>query len=496
LRLSPRELGRILEKTLVARDKFFASLYTIDLYDYQREISDDIVRNAIMRDALEANYEISRQAGKSVGFVLTEVFLSIINDVLYGEHVQVGFFAPKEQQVKTSFDRLKDYLPIAAKAFGMKFLESNSTTLVMVRPWIGVDGRSGTPKKAITYYAYTLGEGAHVESKTLHRAYVDEAQDIDDFKVKKEVMPMLSSTGGTLYRIGVAGYKNCDFKQSLDLGRHAVICPVERVLADRRKVFEQSGDERHLLYERWYQGLVQAAGSEDADHIKTQFRLIWIVERGNMTTKQKLDKCMRKFLCVGEPYVVVGVDLAKKSDSTVMTASTELGQRLCAAELKGHDYTDQYPEICRFCRQLEEKGYKVVRIRVDTTGSTGDAAAEALEHHRDCKWPVDYFYFAPQNKHNLYQQFLQLIEVGCAIAEGRVQDTGQRRFEYWEGDPCITAFEYQMLQMEKEYKGIEGNLLSCHHPDKPGAKDDHPDSTAMSVFKPQDEESRIGFIVF
>ena len=483
------------ERLRLARDRSLLRIPQLELYDYQKKISDLILHNTVLRSGEEGNFEISRQSGKSAAFVLTECFLSTINDLLYNEVIQVGFFAPKEQQVKTSFDKLKDWLPLFANAFKMRFLERNSNTLVMARRGKNIIGRP-IWRKACIFYAYTLGEGAHVESKTLHRAYVDEAQDIEDFKVNKEVVPMLSATSGSLYRIGVAGYHNCDFKKAIDGGKHAVVCDVDMVIRQRQEMFEHTGDERHLLYERFYKKMVEDIGGDDTDFVKTQFRLIWVVEKGNMLTRQKLEKCRKKFLCVDSPYIVVGVDLAKKSDSTVMTASTELGQRLCARELRGQDYVDQYPAICSFCSWLEDHGYKITRVRVDTTGSTGDAAGEALRAHPDCKWSVEFFYFAPQNKHNLYMQFLNLIEMGAALAEERQTDEGQRRFEYWEGDPCREQFEYQLLQMEKEYKGAEGNLLSCHHPNTPGAKDDHPDSTAMSVFLPQEQESRVGFVIF
>ncbi len=483
------------------------------MYGYQKLISDQIIHTVICRDQLEANDEISRQAGKSVAFILTEAFLSTINDELYGEPIHVGFFAPKEQQVKTSFDRLKEYLPVFAKAFRMRFRESNATTLVMERP---VDHNGITYYlKAMTFYAYTLGEGAHVESKTLHRAYVDEAQDIDDFKVNKEVRPMLATTGGCLFRIGVAGYKNCEFKQAVDDNRNAIVVPVSKVIKERREVYEKTKEEKHLLYEKFYKQMLHEVGGEGVDFIRTQFLLEWIVERGNMTTRDKLMACGVENMTFPKgvkPRVRVGVDLAKKSDSTVITASTLLGQRLRSWELKGHNYNEQYPIICQVCKILEEEGigintvdddgkavpqlFTVDEIIMDTTGSTGDATAEALEAYPDCHWHVRYFYFAPQNKHNLYNCFLSLIEMTNSIKQGTIEDTGQRRFEFWLGDPNLEVFIYQMLAMEKEYKGAEGNMLSCHHPKLAGAKDDHPDSTAMSSYEDPSGEGSVGFEIF
>ena len=480
----------------IARDRFLEHLFSIMMYGYQKEFSDIVISNTINRNAEEGNQEIARQAGKSLGFVLTEAFLSTHNDILYGEPIHVGFFAPRQEQVKTSFDKLKDMLPIAAEAFNMKFMEKNQGTLTMARPHF-VGGRLINYKKVYTAYAMTLGEGTHVESKTMHRAYVDEAQDVDDFKVNKEVVPMLSAVGGNLYRIGVAGYRKCDFKRAVDEERNLVIADKDKVIEDREVMYKKTGDKKHLLWKQFVDKEVHKAGGEGVDYIRTQYLLQWITEKGNMTTKNKLDKCKQKFLCVGDNRVVLAADMAKKSDSTVLTASTVLGQRLRSWELIGQDYNDQYPAICEAAEWLEKKGYSVTRIRMDCTGGTGDAAGEALKAHPECKWNVEFFYFAPQNKHNLYQQFIGLIEVGCGIADGKIEEdtTPQRRFEYWAGDPNVERFEQQMLDMEKEYKGTEGNLLSCHHPDHAGAKDDHPDSTAMSVYIPADQEAPLGFEV-
>jgi len=42
------------------------------------------------------------------------------------------------------------------------------------------------------------------------------------------------------------------------------------------------------------------------------------------------------------------------------------------------------------------------------------------------------------------------------------------------------AFEEHTIKLEREYKG-DGEYLSVHHPDEPGARDDYPDATAVMV---------------
>lgn len=54
------------------------------------------------------------------------------------------------------------------------------------------------------------------------------------------------------------------------------------------------------------------------------------------------------------------------------------------------------------------------------------------------------------------------------------------RFSYPADHPLAGEFEDQMTQLIREYKG-EAELLSPHHPDVPGAKDDASDSTALMI---------------
>ena len=44
-----------------------------------------------------------------------------------------------------------------------------------------------------------------IESKTYDLVIVEEAQDVDDLIVSKSIEPMLSSTAGTLIKVGTTG---------------------------------------------------------------------------------------------------------------------------------------------------------------------------------------------------------------------------------------------------------------------------------------------------
>lgn len=54
------------------------------------------------------------------------------------------------------------------------------------------------------------------------------------------------------------------------------------------------------------------------------------------------------------------------------------------------------------------------------------------------------------------------------------------RFSYPSDHALAGEFEEQMTALTREYKG-DGEYLSVHHPDTPGALDDAPDATALCL---------------
>lgn len=54
------------------------------------------------------------------------------------------------------------------------------------------------------------------------------------------------------------------------------------------------------------------------------------------------------------------------------------------------------------------------------------------------------------------------------------------RFSYPADHEIAAEFGEQMTTLTREYKG-DGEYLSVHHPDTPGARDDAPDATALML---------------
>lgn len=435
--------------------------------------------DAICRENTESFQEIARQSGKTTAVVESVAYLMGVLDLVLGRPVGVGFFAPRYEQAKTDWDRVKDIMPEIAVLFGLKTVEDNAHTMRYRRPlYARRSGRFLRWENASVMYAMSLGESTKLESKTLDIAIVEEAHEISDKKFKKEVRPMLTATNGIACFIGVAGYQMCDFKRGVEESGRTLIFPVDKVIESRREAFEETGDHQHLEYEKFYKKTLEKVGNVITDEIKTQYLLEWVTERGNFVTRKQLESCRKRFFCVETPDVMVGIDWGKHTDPTVVTVSTELGQRLRSKEYLGTDYVLQVPLIIKWLQEeFADKGWNIRKIIYDSTGG-GDVVGETLKEKS--RWSVEPFVFSQISKANLYQTFGNLIALGAAIASDPSLDKGQRRFEYWEYDEMVGKFEYEMCDLVKEYKG-DKQLLSVHHPDESGAHDDYPDSAAMSV---------------
>ncbi len=103
---------------------------------------------------------------------------------------------------------------------------------------------------------------------------------------------------------------------------------------------------------------------------------------------------------------------------------------------------------------------------------SGDFPMEFLESNT---WlPIDessFVKFTLQSKNEMYGLFDEVLFKPQREAG---------RFSYPADDKYVVDFEAQMTELVREYKG-EGEYLSPHHPDKPGARDDACDATALML---------------
>lgn len=113
---------------------------------------------------------------------------------------------------------------------------------------------------------------------------------------------------------------------------------------------------------------------------------------------------------------------------------------------------------------------RILGVRCDSTGGTGDAPNEMLRTETSLPMGEEsFFQFNLQSKNALYLNFETAL----------YRDLGDPlRFSYPADHPLAAEFEDQMVALVREFKG-EGEYLSVHHPDEQGARDDAPDCTAL-----------------
>ena len=230
-------------------------------------------------ETVEIPIEVPRQTGKTTAIVDVTEFLLASYRHYYGQPLAAGIFAPQREQATTDFDRLKmQYAEMAPLGFttranvegDTKFPEKwNSKTIRLFNEGIFCG----------EVYIFPISKTSNPESKTLGLIIIEEAQQVDDGKMQKAVFPMGASTNAPRILVGTAGTRLCYFKKQLDTNPRAIRITLEEVFRDRRAVYEQTGDERHLRYEQFVKHEIEENGW-DSDYIKTQYRNVWVIGTG------------------------------------------------------------------------------------------------------------------------------------------------------------------------------------------------------------------------
>lgn len=202
----------------------------------------------------------------------------------------------------------------------------------------------------------------------------------------------------------------------------------------------------------------------------------WILEKGMFVTDERLERLYDPSMNLVRQWwrtpVVVGIDVARSNDSTVVTVvwvdwdhPDGFGfyehRVLNWLEINNLEWEKQYFEIIDFLRN-----YDVYRIGVDSQGVGGAVAErlqillpniEVLAVSSDAK---------AQNER--WVHLTELIQRDQLILPGHSK---ARRTKNWK------RFNQQMLDLEKVHRGP---YLLAAAPDEKGAFDDYPDSLAIA----------------
>jgi len=357
------------------------------LREYQTPFARRFIESVIIGDGDTITALFSRQSGKSetVSDVVATlmIFLPVLAqrypDLLgkFNEGVWVGAFAPVDEQADTLYGR------IVAR------LTSERAEEILADPEINDRlvgrGREVKLKRLGSLVRKTTAHPrAKIEGRTYHIILLDEAQDADEKVVNKSISPMGASTNATSVWTGTPTYVKGVFYRQIQANKRRANRRGARIShyeADWRRVAKSNANYRKFVSKEMLRI------GEDSDEFKLSYRLMWLLDQGMLTTSERMDQLADPSMQVVHAYhrspVLVGIDPARKQDSTVVTVCwvnwqypDEFGQYehrvLSWLDLGGLGWEEQYFRIVEFLAN-----YNVMAIGIDS-GGVGDVVASRL----------------------------------------------------------------------------------------------------------------------
>lgn len=464
--------------------EFGKALTGVGLYEYQEQIVYAIIYSVITFSGDVKTVLFSRQSGKSeaMAFVIDTlcVLLPKLADFFpefeqWKNGFRVGLFAPQSDQVDTTYSR------------AMTRLNSANAEMILNDPSVDVALESSA-RLQLSNGSFLAGQVASkqskIESKTYDLVICEEAQDMEDLIISKSIEPMLSSTAGTLIKVGTTGmYKNhfwYEIQNNRNLDRK---CKDQRIrnhfefdykaiIIDRRKQYDIDHKRFHLNYEADVARKKQRWG-EDSQSFKLAYALIWDLESGMLLTDKEFNNILNRRigtqLPADEDYVVAGIDIGKSPAETVMTIAkvipdTETFEKpykqiLAWIALGGLDYEAQHQAIMDAIVD-----YNISTIFADYTG-VGKAVVDRLMYACGEYVNIEPYTFTSQSKSDMWFNFVNEIQTKHIIVPANKVVRGTTEF---------SKFEEQMKNCQKYFNGA---YMVCEKSE--GYFDDFVDSAAL-----------------
>lgn len=459
---------------------FAEDFCSVELFPYQRDVGYRVIQSVLLGDGEEITVLQARQSGKSETLACVIVALMVLMprlavaypDLLgkFKKGCWIGVFAPTELQAETVWSRVHDRLT------------SDEAKATLEHPELDEKAtKSGGKAKTVTLRSagslcrmQTANPKAKIESKSYHFVLVDEAQECDDFIVQKSISPTLAFYNGTKVFTGTPNRTKNFFYNSIRYNR------TRQTKARQRQNHFQYNYKEVIKYNPDYKKFVmkeRARLGEDSDEFQMSYNCKWMLEQGMFVTEDRLDQ-------LGDPgmglvktwyrdQIVIGIDPARTTDSTVCTAMwvdwnapDRFGyfehRILDWLEIHNKTWEEQYALMYDFISR-----FNVLRIGVDAQGM-GSAVHERVAH----MFPeIDVVACTSDSKNQSerWKHLLALIERGMLIYPASSQ---ARRTRPWK------RFKQQMVDLEKKF---QGPYMLAEAPDVRGAHDDYPDSAALAA---------------
>jgi hypothetical protein len=473
--LSPEFVERLIDKI----QQFMNVLVGHTLHSYQLPLSRRIIESVLINDGEEITALASRQSGKTETVADTLAALMLILPLLaklypdllgrFKDGLWVGMFAPTESQAETLFSR------------AVSRLTSERALEVMADPEIDdeakrVGGVTRTIKlKRLGSFLtmMTANPRAKIESKSFHVIVIDECQEADDFVVSKSISPMLAYYAGTMIKTGTPTTSKNNFYRAIQLNKRR-----QTNRGSRQNHYQWDWKDVAKVNENYAKFIKKEALriGEDSDEFQMSYNCKWLLDRGMFVTQSLMDELGDTSQELVKQWhqtpVVVGIDPARKLDSTVVTVvwvdwdrPDEFGyydhRVLNWLEIQGEDWEEQYFQIVNFL-----SNYDVLAIGIDANG-VGDAVAQRLGllMPRAEVIPLTSSQKEQSTRYKHLQALMQRRMLGYPA------HAKTRRLRLWK------RFMQQMTDAEIKYKG---SAFIVEAPDEAHAHDDFVDSLSLA----------------
>ena len=479
--LSQQFVDSLIDKIML----FLKQLVGHDLHPYQKPLARRIMESVIINDGEEITALASRQSGKSETVADTVVTLMILlprlaklyPDLLgkFKDGLWVGLFAPTEGQAETLFGRA------VTRMTSERALEILNDVEIDDKPTRvgGVKRQIKLKNSGSRITMMTANPRAKIESESFHLIVIDECQEADDFVVSKSISPMLAYYAGTMVKTGTPTTSKNNFYKAIQMNRRRQTGRGARqnhYQWDWKDVIKYNNN-----YEKFIKKEMLRIG-EDSDEFQMSYNCKWLLERGMFVTQGIMDDLGDTSSELVKSWhktpVVVGIDPARKTDSTVVTVvwvdwdrPDEFGyydhRVLNWLEIQGDDWEEQYYQIVNFL-----SNYDVLAVGVDANG-VGDAVAQRLSLliPRAEVMPLT---SSPSEQSKRWKHLQALIQRKRISWPAHAKT---RRLRTWK------RFIQQMVDAEVQFKGPNFMVAA---PDESYAHDDFVDSLAIACSLTQD----------
>jgi hypothetical protein len=451
------------------------------LHLYQIPFARRIIRSVLTNDGALLTALAARQSGKSeilanvvaALMVLLPRLARIYPDLLgkFADGFWVGMFAPIEAQAETLFGRTVTRLSSERAIDILGDPEIDDVTAK--NP--GVTRGVKLKKSGSVLLMMTANPRAKIESKSFHLIIIDECQDADDLIVSKSISPMGAYYNATMVKTGTPTTKKNNFYKSIQINKRSQVAR-----ASRRSHFEWTWKDVVKVnpnYKKYIRKEMLQLG-EDSDEFQMSYNCRWMLDRGMFISQSMFDELGDTSQQIVKGWnqspVVVGIDPARKVDSTVVTvlwvnwdAPDEFGffdhRVLNWLEIQGDDWEEQYFQIVNFLAP-----YDVLAVGVDSTG-VGDAVAQRLK----LLLPRSEVLSLGSNQAEQAKRWKHLTGLIQRRSLGWPAHAKTRRLKVYQ------RFMQQMLDAEKKF---QGQYFSVAAPNEAGAHDDFVDSLALAAY--------------